>query len=178
MAEESGQDSTSKQDALIVTGDDLKATESEETEDTASQSEEKDSPSSEKEIYPCGHILDCDCEKVIEPPQEEVEELNEFDQLIALMLELEPEKYAQPWEPIELQKMREVLTAGRGKFPKKVFPYIHLIRKFLFANAQLIAMAALAHQTAIRKGAKEEQLIKPASFSDLGKVEATRLRGE
>jgi hypothetical protein len=135
MAEESGQDSTSKQDALIVTDDDSIQSESEETE-----------------------------------------ELNEFDQLIALMLELDPAKYALPWEPVELQKMREVLTAGRGKFPKKVYPYIHLIRKFLFANAQLIAMAALAHQTAARKRDKDESLIKPASFSELGKVEASRLR--
>ena len=155
MAEESGQDSTSKQDALIVTGDDWKATESEETVDTR-PSEERGSPSSE----------------------EEPEEFNEFDQLIGMMLELDPNKYAGHWDPAELQKMREVLTAGNGKFPKKVVPYIHLIRKFLFANAQLIAMAALAHQTAIRKGAKKEQLIKPASFSDLGKVEATRMREE
>ena len=155
MAEESGQDSTSKQDALIVTGDDLKATESEETEETASPSEETDSPSSE-----------------------EYGELNEFDQLIALMLELDPNMYAGHWEPAELQKMREVLTAGRGKFPKKVYPYIHLIRKFLFANAQLIAMAALAHQTAIRKGEKEEKLIKPATFKELGAIEAARARGE
>ncbi len=117
-------------------------------------------------------------EEKIEVVEEEPEELNEFDQLIALMLELEPEKYAFPWEPIELQKMREVLTAGNGKFPKKVRPYIHLIRKFLFANAQLIAMAALAHQTAAQKRNKEESLIKPASFSDLGKVEASRVRGE
>ncbi len=152
MAEESGQDSTSKQGALIVTGDDLKATESEETEDTSSQTQ-TDSPSSE-------------------------EEPNEWDELIGLMLELDPNKYAGDWHPAELQKMREVLTSGNGKFPKKVVPYIHLIRKFLFANAQLIAMAALAHQTAIRKSEKEKTLIKPASFSDLGKVEATRMWGE
>lgn len=110
--------------------------------------------------------------------QEEPEEFNEFDQLIGLMLELDPNKYAGHWEPVELQKMREIISAGNGKFPKKVRPYIHLIRKFLFANAQLIAMSALAHQTAIRKGAKKEQLIKPASFSDLGKVEASRMREE
>ena len=151
MAEESGQDSTSKQDALIVTGDDWKATESEETVDTR-PSEERGSPSSEED------------------------EPNEFDQLIGLMLELDPNKYAGDWHPAELQKMREVLSAGNGKFPKKVRPYIHLIRKFLFANAQLIAMAALAHQTAIRKGAKKEQLIKPATFSDLGRIEADKLR--
>ena len=115
--------------------------------------------------------------EVVEEETEE-EEFNEFDQLIGMMLELDPNKYAGHWDPAELQKMREVLTAGNGKFPKKVVPYIHLIRKFLFANAQLIAMAALAHQTAIRKGAKEEALIKPASFSDLGKVEASRIREE
>jgi hypothetical protein len=109
---------------------------------------------------------------------EEPEELSEFDQLIELMLELEPEKYAGHWEAVELQKMREVLSAGNSKFPKKVLPYIHLIRKFLFANAQLIAMAALAHQTAAQKAQKEEALIKPASFSELGKVEASRIQGE
>ncbi len=174
MEEELGQDSTSKQDAMIVTADGSNPNESEET---ASQSEET-TPASEKELLPCGHLFDCDCETVIELPQEEEEELNEFDQLIRMMLELEPEKYAFPWEPIELQKMREILTAGNGKFPKKVRPYIHLIRKFLFASAQLIAMAALAHQTAVQKRNKEESLIKPASFSDLGKVEASRVRDE
>jgi hypothetical protein len=56
-------------------------------------------------------------------------------------------------------------------------PYIHLIRKFLFANAQLIAMAALAHQTATQKREKEESLIKPASFEELGKIESSRIRG-
>lgn len=117
-------------------------------------------------------------EKKIEVVEEKTEELNEFDQLIALMLELDPAKYAFPWEPIELQKMREILIGGNGKFPKKVRPYIHLIRKFLFANAQLIAMAALAHQTAARKKSKEESFIKPASFSELGKVEASRVRGK
>ncbi len=153
MEEESGQDSTSKQDAMIVTDDGSKPTESEEVVD-ARPSREMASSS-----------------------EEDVEELNEFDQLIAMMLELDPAKYAQPWEPIELQKMREVLTAGNGKFPKKVRPYIHLIRKFLFANAQLIAMAALAHQTATRNRDKEESLIKPATFAELGKVEATKIRG-
>lgn len=155
MEEELGQDSTSKQDAMIVTADGSNPNESEEIVDT-SPSGKLASPASE----------------------EDVEELNEFDQLIALMLELDPAKYAFPWEPIELQKMREILTAGNGKFPKKVRPYIHLIRKFLFANAQLIAMAALAHQTAARKKSKEESFIKPASFSELGKVEASRVRGK
>ena len=117
-------------------------------------------------------------EEKIEVVEEEAEELNEFDQLIRMMLDLDPKKYAGYWHPAELQKMREVLTAGDGKFPKKVRPYIHLIRKFLFANAQLIAMAALAHQTAIRKGAKKDSLIKPATFAELGKVEATKIRGD
>ena len=155
MAEESVQDCTFNQDATIVTEDDSKLNETEETEETnQSPSEERDSPSSEEE------------------------EPNEFDELIGLMLELDPAKYAHPWEPIELQKMREVLTAGNGKFPKKALPYIHLIRKFLFANAQLIAMAALAHQTASRKKNKEESLIKPASFKEMGQIEASRIRGE
>lgn len=117
-------------------------------------------------------------EKKVEVVEEEAEEPNEFDQLIGLMLELDPNLYADHWEPIELQKMREIISAGNGKFPKKVRPYIHLIRKFLFANAQLIAMAALAHQTAARKGVKKESLIKPASFSELGKVEASRVKGD
>lgn len=146
---------TEIKDALIVTGDEWKANESEETEETSPIVEAAPTSS-----------------------EEEPEELNEFDQLIALMLELEPEKYAQPWEPIELQKMREILIGGNGKFPKKVRPYIHLIRKFLFANAQLIAMAALAHQTAVRKRDKEEQLVKPPTFKELGAIEATRARGE
>jgi hypothetical protein len=156
MAEESGQDSTSKQDALIVTGDDWKATENEETEDTSSQSEETDSPSSE----------------------EEAPEPNEFDELIGLMLELDPAQYAQPWEPIEILKMREILTAGKGKFPKKALPYIHLMRKFCFANGQLVAMAALAHQSACRKRDRDEQLVKPATFKELGQIEAAKARGE
>jgi hypothetical protein len=111
------------------------------------------------------------------PSYEAEEELSQFDQLIELMLELEPEKYASPWTDLELQKMREVLSAGRGKFPKKVIPYIELFRKFMFSNAQLIAMAALAHRTASQKQEKEEQLVKPATFTELGKVEASRIRG-
>lgn len=112
-----------------------------------------------------------------EEAKEEIE-TNEFDELIGLMLELDPAVYALPWEPIELQKMREVLTAGKGKFPKKAYPYIHLIRKFLFANGQLIAMAALAHQSATRKRDKEEALIKPATFKEMGALEAARAREE
>ncbi|KKN64849.1 hypothetical protein LCGC14_0487690 [marine sediment metagenome] len=146
---------TEIKDALIVTDDDSNPSETEEIEETSPIVEAAPTSS-----------------------EEEPEELNEFDQLIRMMLDLDPAKYAFPWEPIELQKMREVLTAGNGKFPKKVRPYIHLIRKFLFASAQLIAMAALAHQTAVQKRNKEESLIKPPSFSDLGKVEASRVRGE
>lgn len=163
MEEELGQDSTSKQDALIVTEHGSTTNENVGSADVPCTAEEFDEKVSE---------LDTGI------PEEELEELNEFDQLIRMMLDLDPKKYAGLWHPAELQKMREVLKAGDGKFPKKVRPYIHLIRKFLFANAQLMAMAALAHQTAIRKGAKEEALIKPATFAELGKVEATKIRGE
>jgi hypothetical protein len=101
---------------------------------------------------------------------------NPFDDLIEMILNLDPGKYGQPFSDIELQKMREIITAGRGKFPKKVIPYVELMRKFLFANMQLIALAALAHQTAQKKADEEKSLIKPATFSDLGKLEAEKLR--
>ncbi len=158
MGKESGQESTSKQDALT----DI------ETDSKPNETDEEPSPEFEEESI-CGHIFDCDCGK---------EEPNEWDRLIEMILELDPAKYAAPFTPIELQKMREIITAGRGKFPKKVIPYIELMRKFLFANYQLIAMAALAHRTAAAKSHEEASLIKPATFSDLGKVEASRVRGE
>jgi len=165
MAEELGQESTSKQDALIVTADGSNPNENVGGADAPCTAEELDEKVEATET-------------LVAPEKVEEEELNEFDQLIEMMLDLDPSRYAGYWDPGELQKMREVLRAGDGKFPKKVVPYIHLIRKFLFANAQLIAMAALAHQTAIRKGDKEEALIKPATFAELGKVEATKIRGE
>lgn len=95
-----------------------------------------------------------------------------------MVLDLDPGTYGKPFSDIELQKMREVLTAGRGKFPKKVIPYIELVRKFLFANFQLIAMAALAHRTAEQKRDKEESIIKPATFKEMGALEAAKARGE
>lgn len=117
-------------------------------------------------------------EEKLETVAEEQVDTSAWDDLIEMVLDLDPGKYGKPFSDIELQKMREILTAGRGKFPKKVIPYVELMRKFLFANFQLIAMAALAHRTAEQKRDKEESLIKPASFSDLGKVEASRIRGE
>ena len=102
---------------------------------------------------------------------------NEFEELISMMLDLSAEKYDVPWAPIEFQKMREILTAGRGKFPKKVIPYVMLMRKFLFANAKLIALSAMAHQTAQAKSKEKETLVKPATFADLGELEAERIRG-
>ncbi len=101
---------------------------------------------------------------------------NPFEDLIESILGLDPGKYGKPFSEIELQKMHEIITAGRGKFPKKVIPYVELMRKFLFANYQLIALAALAHQTAQKKADEEETLVKPATFSDLGKIEAEKLR--
>lgn len=117
-------------------------------------------------------------EEKLEQVAEEQVDTSAWDELIEMILDLDPGKYGKPFSDIELQKMREILTAGRGKFPKKVIPYVELMRKFLFANFQLIAMAALAHRTAEQKRDEEEALIKPASFSDLGKVEASRIRGE
>jgi hypothetical protein len=136
MEDELGQDSTSKQDAMIVTEDDSSPSENEETE------------------------------------------VNPFDELIHLILELDPGKYGKPFSDIELQKMRDIISAGKNKFPKKVLPYIELMRKFLFANYQLIALAALAHQTAQAKSEEEETLVKPATFSDLGKLEAEKMRND
>ena len=115
-------------------------------------------------------------EEKLEHAAEEQVDTAAWDELIQSILELDPGKYGKPFTEIELQKMREIITAGRGKFPKKVIPYVELMRKFLFANYQLIALAALAHQTAQAKSEEEESLIKPATFSDLGKLEADKLR--
>jgi len=106
----------------------------------------------------------------------EIEGLSEFDKLVALILELPPERYASPWSDGELVAMRKVLKGGLGRFPKKVRPYIEIFRKFMFANGQLISMAALAHQTAAAKRYEEESIVKPATFSDLGKLEANKGR--
>jgi len=101
---------------------------------------------------------------------EENIEKNPFDKLIELILDLDPVKYGAPFSDIELQKMREIITAGKGKFPKKVIPYVELMRKFLFANSQLIALAAMAHHKAQEKSKEEERLIKPATQADLKNI--------
>lgn len=100
----------------------------------------------------------------------EEENKNPFDELIELVLDLDPSKYATVWQDIEIRKMKEVLTAGHGKFPKKAIPYIELMRKFLFANGQLIAMAAMAHRSAQARKEEDEKLIKPATAKDLAKL--------
>jgi len=62
-----------------------------------------------------------------------------------------------------------------NSYPKKSRSMIHLFRKFLFDNGQLIAMAAAAHAHAASKAAKEESLIVKPSFTDLAKAEQGKL---
>ncbi len=101
--------------------------------------------------------------------------LEAFNELIGLMLELDPKKYAQPWTDEMLFGMRALLTKSVNTFPKKARPIIQLFRKFLFDNGQLIAMSAAAHAHAASKKKEEESLIVKPSFSDLGKIEAEKL---
>jgi len=117
-------------------------------------------------------------EKKLEATSEEQVDTSAWDNIIELILNLDPDKYGKPFSDVELQKMCEIVSAGRGKFPKKVIPYVELMRKFLFANYQLIALAALAHKTAQDKSKEEKQLVKPANFSDLGKIEAEKLKNQ
>jgi hypothetical protein len=105
---------------------------------------------------------------------ESLEEVDEFQELIGLVLELDPKIYAAPWTEEMLLRMRQLLTKSVNTFPKKMRPTIHLFRKFLFDNGQLIAMAAVAHAHAAAKKDEEESLIKPATFADLGKLEAKK----
>lgn len=107
--------------------------------------------------------------------KQEQERLEAFNELISLILELDPKKYAHPWTDEMLFGMRELLTKSVNSFPKKTRPIIQLFRKFLFDNGQLIALAATAHaHAASKKGEKESLIVKP-SFSDLGKMEAKKL---
>ncbi len=101
----------------------------------------------------------------------EQERVEAFNELIGLVLELDPEKYAQPWTDEMLLGMRALLTKSVNSFPKKTRPTIHLFRKFLFDNGQLIAMAAAAHAHAASKKEEEESLIVKPSFQDLAKSE-------
>ena len=97
----------------------------------------------------------------------EQERLDAFNELIGLCLELDPAKYAQPWSDEMLGRMRTLLTKSINSFPKKARLDIELFRKFLFDNAQLIAMSATAHAHAASKRAEEESLIVKPTFSDL-----------
>ncbi len=97
--------------------------------------------------------------------------LNEFNDLISCVLDMDPKKYAQPWTDDMLLSMRALLVKSVNSFPKKSRPLIHLFRKFLFDNGQLIAMSAAAHAHAAAKTREEESLIVRPSFSDLAKAE-------
>ena len=101
----------------------------------------------------------------------EQERLEAFNELIGLILKLDPKKYAQPWTDEMLIAMRALLVKSVNSFPKKARPIVQLFRKFLFDNGQLIAMAAAAHAHAASKKAEKESLIIKPSFSDLAKAE-------
>jgi len=135
MEEELGQESTSKPDAMIETGD--------------------------------GSAMS-------ELSEREQKRLEEFQGLIDCVLELDPKKYAQPWTDDMLLSMRALLVKSVNSYPKKSRPMIHLFRKFLFDNGQLIAMAAVAHAHAAAKKGEKESLIARPSFSDLAKAEGSR----
>ena len=107
--------------------------------------------------------------------KQEQERLEAFNELISLILDLDPKKYAHPWTDEMLFGMRELLTKSVNTFPKKSRPIIQLFRKFLFDNGQLIAMAAVAHAHAASKREEKESLIVKPSFSDLGKREVEKL---
>ena len=150
----------------------------------------------EKEILPCGHILDCDCdgwefdtqEAAEEQPQEEPEpeeqpnkmspreqeRYDDFNDLIGCILKLDPRKYAQPWTDEMLLAMRALLTKSVNSFPKKSRPYIDLFRKFLFDNGQLIAMCATAHDVAAQHAEKEESVLVKPTLADLEKSESSK----
>jgi hypothetical protein len=139
----------------------------------------------EKEILPCGHIFDCECEGHRSPQEEsedkpnemsprEQDRYDEFNDLIGCCLKLDPKRYAQPWTDEMLLSMRALLTKSVKSFPKKSRPMLELFRKFLFDNGQLIAMAATAHAVAAQHAEKEESLIVKPSFSDLAKAELNK----
>ena len=93
-----------------------------------------------------------------------------FQELIGLVLDLDPKKYAQPWSDEMLFTMRNLLTKNVKNFPVKARPYIELFKKYLFDNSQLIAMAALAHSKATEKREREDSLLVRPSFEDIAKV--------
>ena len=101
--------------------------------------------------------------------QKAEERSKEFEELIQLVLELDPAKYGIPWDDRMLLVLRQLLTKGENAFPKKSRMYIYALKKFLFDSGQLIALAAAAHMHAQKKSKEEESLIIKPSFSDLGK---------
>ena len=60
------------------------------------------------------------------------QKLEAFNELIGLVLDLDPAKYAQPWTDDMLFTMRLLLTKNVKKFPVKARPFIELFKKFLF----------------------------------------------
>lgn len=97
-----------------------------------------------------------------------------FNDLIQLVLELKPEKYAHPWTDEMLFGMRQLLSKNSKNFPVKARPYIEIFKKFLFDNGQLIALAAHAHQVAAERGkvkqeAENSLLVRP-TFEQLSKL--------
>jgi hypothetical protein len=101
----------------------------------------------------------------------------EFNELIGLILTMDPAQYAQPWTDEMLLGMRSLLTKSVNSFPKKSRWIIELFRKFLFDNGQLIAMCATAHDVAAQHAEKEEEkdsvIVKPTA-EDLKKSELSR----
>ena len=106
------------------------------------------------------------------------QDTSELDELIGLALDLPFETYGGDWHPGELKAMRQMLTGDFSKFPKRAAPYIGVMRKYLFQTSQLVAMAAAAHHHVEEKHKEEDTLIKPATFEDLGKLEAEKMRNE
>jgi len=140
---------------------------------------------------PCGHVLDCECDNTPQRIEVEVEEehaakhpddmsttekqrADAFNELIELILELDPNVYAQPWTDDMLQSMRMLLTKSVKSFPKKSRWIVELFRKFLFDNGQLIAMAATAHAYAAQKREKAGSRILTPTMSDVEKSEASK----
>lgn len=98
----------------------------------------------------------------------------EFEELIQLVLDLDPSKYAAPWDDRALLMLRQLLSKGENAFPKKARVYIFVLKKFLFDNGQLLAMAAAAHAHAQRKNQEEESLIVKPSKSDFDKIQGAK----
>ena len=98
----------------------------------------------------------------------------EFEELIQLVLELDPAKYGIPWDDKMLLVLRQLLTKSEKAFPKKSRMYIYVLKKFLFDSGQLIALSAAAHMHAQKKSQEAESLIIKPSFSDLAEMETKK----